>query len=152
MAKRRLPDPHDIITEINSFEDAEILVVDIKEYMRDLNRVIELEIDDTAADIEISERRQKMDSQLLLTGGNIAPKQSVVLADASASSLTLPLPSPLDVRGQVYHIKKININANDVVVDVTDASNIDRSATQTLTGSGRPSIMCYSDGIEYWII
>ena len=126
---------------------------DIIDYLNALVRDLEGAFLSIGGDFDVAQNRQSMASQSLSETGNIGQGSSVVLCDASASAITVSLPDPLEVTGRVYHVKKINTNTNDVTVDCqTGGVTIDSSANQILTGSSKPSIMCYSDGREYWII
>lgn len=138
----RLPEPVNVQT-----------IDELTLYLNQLVRSITAAFTEVDGTLEVTNNRQRMASQSLEGTGNIDEGSSVVLCNASASAITVSLPDPLDVFGRVYHVKKINTNSNDVTIDcVTGGVTIDSSASHILTGSRKPSIMCYSDGREYWII
>lgn len=73
---------------------------------------------------------------------------SVVLADSSAATFAVSLPSALDSKNTFYDIKKIDTNGSTVV-------SVEGSGPELpviLNGSGRPSVTLFSDGSDYWII
>lgn len=137
------------LSEPNNIDTHADLVRYINALVRDLNG----NITENDATFEVMNNRQKMQNQSLTESGNIAPGQSVVLCNASASSITVSLPDPYDNIYRVFHVKKQNGNANTVTVDcVTSGATIDGDATMVLQTSSKPSIMCYSDGNNYHII
>ena len=82
------------------------------------------------------------------SGRTIGVNESVVLADASASSLTLTLPLTVSVVGTFFDIKKIDANAATTV-------SVEGSGPElpfVLNGVSRPSVTLFCDGTKYWII
>jgi hypothetical protein len=160
MTERRLPDPHFLRTETGHVDRVDEKFDMMITYLDDLVRILGLELDDKGSDLTVAETRQKMGSQIGASANtsvsgtyNISPNQSVVLVNASSSARTVALPDPLENKGRIFHVKKTNTNGNDVTVScVTSGATIDEDNEKILTGSLKPSIMCYSDGREYWII
>ena len=126
---------------------------DVRDYLNALVRDLTSKISQIDSDIFINENRQKIHNQELSVTSNIDPTYGVVLCDASASAITVSLPDPYEYIYRIFHIKKINTNANTITVNcITSGAVIDNEATIILNTSTLPSIMCYSDGSNYWII
>lgn len=141
MTERRLPDPY-LLTDADQ----------ISRYLTDLVRALQLSLNNIEQLQGEFQQIENLDSVEVSSGGNINRSTAVILCDASASALTMTLPDPLDAKGEVYYVKKINTNANDVTIDVTGGGTIDEQSSIVLTGNQMPCAKVYSDGSEYWII
>lgn len=72
------------------------------------------------------------------TDYTITASDHFITADASSSQITITLPASPNA-GEIYRIKKINITGSNVVVS-GNSNTIDGVSSQTLTGTGMPSI------------
>lgn len=75
---------------------------------------------------------------------------SVILADSSASVVTVMLPPPADAMFKRFDVKKLDGTANVVVIDA-ESGNIDGGATKSLSVQYQ-ALTFVSDGVGYWVI
>ena len=75
-------------------------------------------------------------------------RECVVLANASAGSFDVTLPSPLDGKDSFYYVKKTDTNAATTVT----VQGTGGEFPIALSGSARPSVTVFSDGTDYWKI
>lgn len=128
-------------------------VADLVRYLNQLVRDLVGNLENVRSDLYVTNKRLTMANQTIDTdGANIDPGSSVVLVDASVSSITVNLPDPYEVNGRAYWVKRIDSNpSNDVTIDcVTSGVLIESSATDSIPGSNIVSHMYYSDGTSYW--
>jgi hypothetical protein len=99
---------------------------------------------------------QKVDlikqTRTITSSATLTTADQYVFCDASGGAITVTLPTAAEAKGLILTIKKINTGASNVTVDASGSETIDKSATQSLTGSSRPSITIISDGTEWWEI
>ncbi len=78
---------------------------------------------------------------------------TLILADASASNITLTLPDPTTVAGRIYDIKKVN-GLNQVRVKVSGSGNMDDQTNYflTTTSVGYPYIKVLSNGTRWYVL
>ena len=81
----------------------------------------------------------------------ITDNDYVILVDATASPVTVVLPTAVGRDGRIFEVKRISTNANTVTLDGDGAETIDNSATQVYT-LPYVSLTVYSDGSNWWII
>ena len=55
---------------------------------------------------------------------------AMILADCTSAAFTVTLPPAVDLKGRVYHIKKIDSSGNAVTLDGDGAETIDGSTTK----------------------
>ena len=139
MGTRRLPEPPQNIGQ------------ETRKYLQDLIKVINLNLQENESD-KSPDIFIPFGSLVEVSTSQTIGNSSVVLADASASALSLTLLEPLSTYRKFFHVKKINTNANDVTLIVESSGTIDNSTSVLLTGSDRPSLLLYSDGTEYKIL
>jgi hypothetical protein len=73
---------------------------------------------------------------------------SVILADASASTLRVTLPTALDAKGLFYTIKRIDtVSVNSVSIEGSGAE-----FPVVLASGARASKSVFSDGSRFWVI
>ncbi len=75
----------------------------------------------------------------------------IVLADASAASLTISLPAAANASGKLFSVKKIDPSANTVTVDPDGSECIDNELSILLCNEG-DSIRFFSNGSQWYII
>jgi len=76
---------------------------------------------------------------------------SVVLVDASGGAITITLPTAVGITGKSYHIKKIDVSANNVTIDGSGSETIDGSTTLVISAQyDAPYIV--SDGANWHVI
>jgi len=63
----------------------------------------------------------------------LTSSDSVILADAVGGGFTLTLPTAVGLSGHVFHVKKIDVSANVVVIDGNGAETIDGAATVSIS-------------------
>jgi hypothetical protein len=85
------------------------------------------------------------------TNYTVTDNDYVILADATAGAITIALPTAVGRMGRIYNIKRINTNANSVIIDASGAETIDRTATKTLV-LAYTAVTVYSDDSNWWII
>jgi hypothetical protein len=124
----------------------------IKDYLHDLVRALQYEVDNNEQEFGQLGQIEALDSVELSSGGNIPRSAAVILCDASASNMTVSLPDPLDAKGEVYYIKKISTGNTVTLTCSTSGATIDKATSQILIGINYPTVKVYSDGSEYWII
>lgn len=74
----------------------------------------------------------------------------VILADSSASVVTVTLPPPADAIYKRFDVKKLDGTAN-VVVIAPESGNVDGSASKSLSVQYQ-ALTFVSDGVGYWVI
>jgi len=75
----------------------------------------------------------------------------IVLADASAASLTISLPGAVTASGKLFWIKKIDESANTVTVDPDGTECIDNELSILLCNEG-DTVQIVSNGSQWYII
>jgi hypothetical protein len=75
----------------------------------------------------------------------------VILVDATTAAITVNLPTAVGRLGRIFNIKRINTNANSVIIDAAGAEVIDNTATKTLV-LPYTAVTLYSDNVKWWII
>lgn len=79
----------------------------------------------------------------------ISDSDNVILADATSSVITLQLPTASGK--DMFHIKKIDASANNVVINVQSGDTIEGSTSLTLTTQYQSATLV-SDGTNTWFI
>lgn len=90
-------------------------------------------------------------SLVAVSSGYSAGDRSVILVNATASAVAVVLPPPRDYYRQVFTVKKLSTNGNNVTITATSGT-IDTSVSYTLTGATFPAVTVISDGTVYQII
>ena len=134
----RLPEPN------------RVLDVETQRYLYDLLRSIEevnsmMFSDETGFVFGAARKRPSIEVSTTYT---IGVSDSIILADSSAATFAVTLPTALDAKNTFYDIKKIDTNVATVV-------SVEGSGSEfplILNGSGQPSVTVYSDGSNFWII
>ena len=68
-----------------------------------------------------------------ITGNTtLTASNDIVLVNTSGASVLVTLPTSVGLGGKIFDIKKINSQANDVVISGTSSQTIDGSLTQTI--------------------
>lgn len=123
------------------------------EYLTDLVRALQIELNNVKSDRDVLLNRLTMGFSSHVSSGNADPNNSVILVDSSASAVLVSLPDPLDVKGRVFNVKKINGNTNQITIECATAGiTIDGATSVAVSGSARSCVTCYSDGSNYWIL
>lgn len=81
----------------------------------------------------------------------LASTSTVVLADASAASLTVTLPTAVGIAGKVFTIKRTSSGANTVTIATTSSQTIDGASTVVITAQWT-SIDVISDNANWLIL
>lgn len=79
---------------------------------------------------------------------NATTSNDVIVADATAATLTINLPPLAGSQGKILYIKKIDSTGNTVIVDANGSELIDGSLTSTLSSQYQFLIMVA--GITHW--
>jgi hypothetical protein len=111
---------------------------------------------DGAAITNLVDRRVKAERLRLNAATATADYQAsscdeVVLADATAASLTVTLPYAADCRACVLTVKKTDAGANAVTVAAKSGETVDGSASVTLAAQ-YDAVRLYCDGAAWWKI
>jgi len=80
-----------------------------------------------------------------------ANDECVILADATAGSITVTLPDVESATDRTYYIKKTDASGNAVTVDGNASETIDGATTNVLSAQF-DSIQVVSNGTEWFII
>ena len=91
------------------------------------------------------------DKTLTTTPYTALDSDYLILADATAASITINLPTAIGRKGKIFQVKKVNANANTVTIDAFGSQTIDGALTQVISTS-YASISIYSDNANWWII
>ena len=75
----------------------------------------------------------------------------VIICNASSGALTITLPPAAGLEAVVYHIKKIDSNANIVTIDGNGSETIDDATTASIT-TQYENVMIVCDGSNWHII
>jgi len=89
--------------------------------------------------------------RLVIVSQTIGMSDDVIGASASEGEITLTLPPAADVRGKQYMIKRLNSEANNVIVDADGSELIDQAASVTLSAQDA-SVTVFSTGTKWLII
>ena len=81
----------------------------------------------------------------------VAAGDSILLADATAGAVTVPLPAAADNEGRTITVKKIDASVNTVTLDGDGSETIDNAATKVIS-TQYASVSVVSDGAEWWIV
>jgi hypothetical protein len=84
------------------------------------------------------------------TSGNVVSGDYLIVADATAGSITMTLPPAALVPGRIYVFKRINSGANTVTVDAYGSETIDGALTHVLSPQWN-SITIISNGTAWYI-
>lgn len=111
------------------------------------------EVEKTGRDVRGLARRfedgQRFD---VVTWDGAFPRHgSLILVDATAGPVTVPLPAAAKQRDRTITIKKIDASANAVTVDADGADLIDGAGTFALAGQWATVTMA-CDGDNWWLI
>ncbi len=80
-----------------------------------------------------------------------AGSKRVILADATANTITITLPPAATVLDELYYVKKIDSTTNTVIIEGDGTENIDDALTQVIRAQWEGLAMI-SDGAEWFII
>ena len=79
---------------------------------------------------------------------SVLDTDEVILADSTAAIVTLALLTAVGRTGKKITFKRINVGANDVIIDPNAAETIDGAATRTL-GAQFDKVTIISDGANW---
>ena len=87
----------------------------------------------------------------LSSSDTLGSTDNIVLADATSAEITVTLPDSVS-SGVSYTIKKVNSNANSVIVSAGESATLDGDQTKTLSGTALSSIKVVFDGTDWYIL
>jgi len=85
------------------------------------------------------------------TSGAVTSSDYLIIADATAGTITMTLPQASLVPGRIYAFKRINSGANTVIIDGYASETIDGSLTHTLTPQWN-SLTIMTNGVAWFIL
>ena len=87
-----------------------------------------------------------------ITGNTtLTASNDIVLVNTSGASVLVTLPTSVGLSGKIFDIKKINSQANDVVVSGVSGQTIDGSLTQIIATQYN-NISLVSDSLDWYIL
>lgn len=92
----------------------------------------------------------KLDPETITTTTTLSRLNDIVLADATAGSITLTLELANTNPGQVHYIKKVDATANTVTIIGQAGETIDGAASQTLVAQ-YDALILISDGQNWFL-
>lgn len=76
---------------------------------------------------------------------------STILVDTTAGAVTITLPTPVGIAGNIFNIKKITTDGNNMII-TSVAGNVEGAVDITTGATTRPSYTLQSDNANWWVI
>jgi hypothetical protein len=101
-----------------------------------------------------SKGRRKAIKTITTATYTLTDTDEVILADASAAAITITLPTAVNRAGQIFTIKKVDLTANSIAINVQAGESLDGNSVNPVWGTttSYEGISVISDGANWFIV
>lgn len=148
----KLSFPKGLVTESNTAGDLVIPI--IKKSLKYLNVGYKDECcNETFCPVEAPcQQSSNANSSVIVNSDfNANLQNNIILVNATASNITIILPSVLSAVNKIYHVKKIDSSSNDVIIEGFSSELIDGQLNKTIN-TQHTNYQLYSNGVNWFIL